>query len=59
MMSTFVLIYPLFFNGLQIIGKTLSIQLFHVFRYSIPEYAVLSAPVHPSTKLALMEVPDE
>jgi len=58
-MSIHVLICPMLFNHLQIIGKMLQQQLFHVFCDSLPEYAVLSVPVHPSTKLTLMEIPDE
>lgn len=59
MMSTSVLFCPLLSIPYCAVGKMLSKQLFHVFCDSLPEYAVLSVPVHPSTKLTLMEIPDE
>ncbi len=40
------------------IGNTLSQHSFHVFWCSIPEYGILSAPVHPRVQLTNMEVPD-
>jgi hypothetical protein len=49
---------PLFSIAYQLLGKTLSQQSFHVFRCSIPEYGILSVPVHPRVKLTSMEIPD-
>lgn len=40
------------------IGNTLSEQSFHLFWCSIPEYGILSVPVHPRVQLTRMEVPD-
>jgi hypothetical protein len=58
-MSTPVHFCPLISMGYGHFGNTLSQQSFHVFRCSIPEYDILSVPVHPRIQLTNMEVPDE
>ncbi len=49
---------PIISMAYMSIGITLSQQSFHVYRCSIPENSILSAPVHPRVQLTSMEVPD-
>ena len=57
-MSIPVQLCPVISTSYMYIGNTLPQQSFHVFRCSIPEYGILSVPVHPRAQLTSMEIPD-